>query len=261
MYDDYERLKLADSLDFMREAYGADHELVKRVLMGKTPEARAAELIDGSKLKDAAFRKQLAAGGKKAIDESTDPMIQLARSIDREARELSKRYNNEVLGVERSAYAKIARALFETEGDKIYPDATFTLRLSYGAVKGYVEDGKQVAPYTTLGGLYERVNLKGNKFPYILPPRWVEKKSAVDAKTPFNLVSTNDIIGGNSGSPLINKRGELIGLVFDGNRQSLVGNFYYDEAVNRTISVDSRGMLEILRKIFDAKEIADELTR
>jgi hypothetical protein len=261
MYDDYEKMKLADSLDFMREVYGADHELVKRVLMGKTPEARAAELIDGSKLKDAAYRKQLAAGGKKAIDESTDPMIQLARSIDREARELSKRYNNEVLGVERSAYAKIARALFETEGDRIYPDATFTLRLSYGAVKGYTEEGKQVVPYTTLGGLYERANLKGNKFPYVLAPRWLEKKAAVDMKTPFNLVSTNDIIGGNSGSPLINKRGELIGLVFDGNRQSIVGNFYYDESINRTISVDSRGMLEILRKIFDAKEIADELTR
>jgi hypothetical protein len=262
MYDDYEKMKLADSLDFLREAYGADHELVKRILAGKTPEARAAELIDGSKLKDAAYRKQLAAGGKKAIDESTDPMIQLARSIDREARDLSKRYNNEVLGVERASYAKIARALFETEGDKIYPDATFTLRLSYGAVKGYKEDdGKQITPFTTLGGLYERVNSKGNKFPYILPPRWTEKQKAIDSKTPFNVVSTNDIIGGNSGSPLINKKGELVGLVFDGNRQSIVGNFYYDEAVNRTISVDSRGMLEILGKIFDAKELADELTK
>jgi len=261
MYDDYERMKLADSLDFLRETYGADHELVKRVLQGKTPEARAAELINGTKLKDAAFRKQLAAGGRKAIEESNDPMIQLARSIDREARELSKRYNNEVLGVERTAYAKIARALFETEGDKIYPDATFTLRLSYGAVKGYMEDGKQIVPYTTLGGLYERVTLKGNKFPYVLPPRWMEKKSTIDPKTPFNFTTTNDIIGGNSGSPAINKQGELIGLVFDGNRQSIIGNFYYDEAVNRTISVDSRGMLEILRKIFDAKEIADELTK
>jgi hypothetical protein len=261
MYDDYERMKLADSLDFLRETYGADHELVKRVLQGKTPEARAAELINGTKLKDAAYRKQLAAGGRKAIEESNDPMIQLARSIDREARELSKRYNNEVLGVERTAYAKIARALFETEGDKIYPDATFTLRLSYGAVKGYMEDGKQIAPYTTLGGLYERVTLKGNKFPYVLPPRWTEKKSAIDPKTPFNFTTTNDIIGGNSGSPAINKQGELVGLVFDGNRQSIIGNFYYDEAVNRTISVDSRGMLEILRKIFDAKEVADELTK
>jgi len=261
MYDDYEKMKLADSLDFMREVYGADHELVKRILMGKTPEARAAELIDGSKLKDAAYRKQLAAGGKKAIDESTDPLIQLARSIDKEARDLSKRYNNEVLAVERAGYAKIARALFETEGDKIYPDATFTLRLSYGAVKGYTEDGKPLAPYTTLGGLYERVNQFGSKFPYVLPPRWMEKKSAVDLKTPFNVITTNDIIGGNSGSPAINQKGELIGLVFDGNRQSIVGNFYYDEAINRTISVDSRGMLEILRKIFDAKEIADELTK
>ena len=261
MYDDYERMKLADSLDFMREAYGADHELVKRVLMGKTPEARAAELIDGSKLKDAAFRKQLAAGGKKAIDESNDPFIQLARGIDKESRDLSKRYNNEVLGVERSAYAKIARALFETEGDKIYPDATFTLRLSYGAVKGYTEDGKQIAPYTTLGGLYERSKGFGEKFPYNLAPRWAEKKGSVDLKTPFNVISTNDIIGGNSGSPAINQKGELIGLVFDGNRQSIVGNFYYDEVINRTISVDSRGMLEILRKIFDAKEIADELTK
>jgi len=261
MYDDYERMKLADSLDFLRETYGADHELVKRVLQGKTPEARAAELINGTKLKDAVYRKQLATGGRKAIEESNDPMIQLARSIDREARELNKRYNNEVLGVERTAYAKIARALFETEGDKIYPDATFTLRLSYGAVKGYMEDGKQITPYTTLGGLYERVTLKGNKFPYVLPPRWMEKKSAIDPKTPFNFTTTNDIIGGNSGSPAINKQGELIGLVFDGNRQSIIGNFYYDEAVNRTISVDSRGMLEILRRIFDAKEIADELTK
>ena len=261
MYDDYERMKLADSLDFLREAYGADHELVKRILAGKTPEARAAELIDGSKLKDANYRKQLAAGGKKAIDESTDPMIQLARGIDKEARDLSKRYNNEVLGVERSAYAKIARALFDTEGDKIYPDATFTLRLSYGAVKGYTEEGKQITPYTTLGGLYDRVNQFGSKFPYVLPPRWTERKSAIDAKTPFNVISTNDIIGGNSGSPLINKKGELVGLVFDGNRQSIVGNFYYDEAVNRTISVDSRGMLEILRKIFDAKDLAEELTK
>ena len=259
MYDDYEKMKLADSLDFMREAYGADHELVKRVLMGKTPEARAAELIDGSKLKDAAFRKQLAVGGKKAINESTDPMIQLARGIDREARELSKRYNNEVLGVERSAYAKIARAQFETEGDRIYPDATFTLRLSYGTVKGYTEDGKQVAPYTTIGGLYDRSKQFGEKFPYNLPPRWAVKKSVLKLDTPYNFVSTNDIIGGNAGSPTVNKDGELVGLIFDGNRQSLVGNFYYDETVNRAISVDSRGMLEVLRKVYEANEVADEL--
>ncbi|HEX8890070.1 MAG TPA: S46 family peptidase [Pyrinomonadaceae bacterium] len=261
IYDDFEKLKLADSLSFMVETLGANNELVKRVLNGKTPEARAAELIDGTKLKDVNYRRQLAAGGKEAIDASTDPMIVLARSIDKEARDLRRRYENEVTGVERTSYAKIARALFETEGDKLYPDATFTLRLSYGAVKGYMENGHKVEPFTTLGGLYERAAKFNEKFPYNLPPRWVEKKSALNLKTPFNFVSTNDIIGGNSGSPTINKDAELVGLIFDGNIQSLVGNFYYDESVNRAISVDSRGMLEVLRKVFGASEIADELTK
>ena len=174
---------------------------------------------------------------------------------------MRKRYENEVTGVERTNYAKIARALFETEGDKLYPDATFTLRLSYGAVKGYMENGHKVEPFTTLGGLYERAAKFNEKFPYNLPPRWIEKKAALNLKTPFNFVSTNDIIGGNSGSPTINKDGELVGLIFDGNIQSLVGNFYYDEAINRAISVDSRAMLEVLRKLFNANEIADELTK
>ncbi|MDQ3817074.1 MAG: S46 family peptidase [Acidobacteriota bacterium] len=256
-----ERLKLADSLAFMRDEMGANSEIVKRVLAGKTPEARAAELIDGTMLDDVNYRKQLAAGGRKAIEDSTDPMIQLARSIDKEAREVRRRYENEVTGVERTNYAKIARALFETEGDKLYPDATFTLRLSYGAVKGYDEKGHHVEPFTTLGGLYERAAKFGYKFPYNLPPRWMEKKTALNLKTPFNFVSTNDIIGGNSGSPTINKDAELVGLIFDGNIQSLVGNFYYDESVNRAISVDSRAMLEVLRKLFNANEIADELTK
>lgn len=261
VHDDFEKLKLADSLAFMIEVFGANDPLVKRVLNGKTPEARAAELIDGTKLKDAEFRRQLAAGGQKAIDASEDPMIVLARSIDKEARDLRKRYEDEVIGVERVSYAKIARALFETKGTKLYPDATFTLRLSYGAVKGYQENGKKVQPFTTLGGLYNRSAKFSQKFPYNLPPRWMEKKSVVNSKTPFNFVSTNDIIGGNSGSPTVNKEAELVGLIFDGNIQSLVGNFYYDEAINRAISVDSRGMLEILRKVFGANEVADELTK
>jgi hypothetical protein len=261
IYNDFEKLKLSDSLAFMVEVLGADDPTVKSVLAGKTPEARAAELIDGTRLKDPEARKKLAAGGIKAIESSDDPMIQLARSIDKEAREVRKRYEQEVVGVERTSYAKIARALFETEGTKLYPDATFTLRLSYGAVKGYMENGQQIPPFTYLGGLYERSAKFGGKFPYNLAPRWVEKKDALDLKTPFNFVTTNDITGGNSGSPTINQRAELVGLIFDGNIQSLVGNFVYDESVNRAISVDSRGMIEILRKVFGANEIADELTK
>jgi hypothetical protein len=260
IHDDLEKLKLADSLGFMVELLGADHALVKQVLDGKSPEARANEIITGTKLKDPAYRKQVAAGGRKAIEESTDPMIVVARTIDAKAREVRKRYESEVVGVERANYAKIARALFDTEGTKLYPDATFTLRLSYGAVRGYTENGKKVAPFTTLGGLYARADQFKHKFPHVLPPRWMEKKSAVNPSTPFNFVSTNDIIGGNSGSPTINQNGELVGLIFDGNIQSLVGDFMYDESVNRAISVDSRGMLEVLKKVFDANHIATELT-
>lgn len=261
IHEDFEKLKLADSLAFMVELLGADHALVKQILAGKTPEARATELIEGSKLKDPAFRKEVAAGKWAAIESSTDPMIVLARTIDARARELRSRYENEVTGVERSSYAKIARARFETEGNKLYPDATFTLRLSYGAVNGYMENGKKVAPFTTLGGLYERSTNFKAEFPYNLPPRWTEKKSAVNLKTPFNFVSTNDIIGGNSGSPAINQNAELVGLIFDGNIQSLVGDFIYDESVNRAISVDSRGMLEVLRNVFGANEVVAELTK
>jgi len=261
IYDDFEKLKLADSLGFMVELLGADHPLVKQIMNGKTPEARATELIEGTKLKDVAFRKELAAGGKHAIESSTDPMIVLARLIDPKARELRKRFENEVTGVERTNYAKIARARFANEGNSIYPDATFTLRLSYGAVKGYMENGKRVTPFTTLGGLYDRAANFKYQFPYNLPPRWMEKRSAINPSTPFNFVSTDDIIGGNSGSPTINQNAELVGLIFDGNIQSLVGDFIYDESVNRAISVDVRAMREVLRKVFGAKAIADELTK
>lgn len=260
IHEDFEKLKLTDSLGFMVELLGNDNPLVKKVLDGKTPEERAEELISGTKLKDPAYRRQLAAGGMKAIEESTDPMIVVAREIDPTARELRKRFESEVTGVERANYAKIARALFETEGTKLYPDATFTLRLSYGTVAGYMENGKKVQPFTTLGGLFARSDQFKRQFPYNLPQRWYDKKSALDLNTPFNFVSTNDIIGGNSGSPTINQNAELVGLIFDGNIQSLVGDFMYDGSVNRAISVDSRGMLEVLKKVFNANEIVAELT-
>lgn len=261
IHNDFEKLKLADSLGFMVELLGADHPLVKQILSGLTPEARAAEMIDGTKLNVPEARREIARGGQAAIDASTDPMIVVARLIDSKARELRRRYESEVTGVERANYARIARARFETEGTKLYPDATFTLRLSYGTVGGYMENGKKVAPYTTLGGLFNRSTHFKAEFPYNLPQRWLDKKTSINLSTPFNFVSTNDIIGGNSGSPTINRNGELVGLIFDGNIQSLVGDFMYDGSVNRAISVDSRGMLEVLRKVFNANEVASELTK
>lgn len=260
IYDDYEQAKLANSLTFMQSEYGANHPLMKKVLKGKTPEARAAELISGTKLKDVEFRRQLATPGAMGIEDSPgDPMVELARDIDNEARAVRKRYEEEVVAVELANYAKIAHALFEDQGTKMYPDATFTLRLSHGAVKGYRENGKWVPPFTTLGGLYARSNQYHHAFPYNLPPRWTARRRFVNPRTPFNFVSDNDIVGGNSGSPIINKKAELVGLIFDGNIQSLVGNFEFDPSVNRAISVDVRGMMEILRNVFKADAIANEL--
>ena len=261
VYPAFEETKLADSLAFAEEKLGATDPTVKIMLDGKTPEARAKELVSGTKLGDAAYRKQLAEGGVKAIDESTDPMIVLARSVDAESRQLRKKYEDEVLGIERVAYGKIAKALFEIEGTKLYPDATFTLRLSYGAVKGYVEGGRKIAPYTVFSGMFDRSDKAANKDPYHLPDRWLKARAAVNPKTAINFVTSNDIIGGNSGSPVINANGEVIGLVFDGNIQSLVGNFIYDDTQNRTVAVDSRGMIEALSKVYNAKELVAELTR
>jgi hypothetical protein len=259
IYEDFEKITLADSLTFLRDELGANNETVKKVLAGKTPEARAAELVDGSKLKDIEYRKQLVAGGTKAMAESNDAMIQLARLVEETARSLQRRYETEVLANERTNYAKIARAKFDAEGTKVYPDATFTLRLSYGAVKGYQENGKLVAPFTDIAGLFKRADQFGNKDPYKLPESWSSKRAQLDLKTPFNFVSTNDIIGGNSGSPVINKKGELVGLIFDGNIQSLVGNFIFDENQNRAVSVDVRAMLYALKNVYGAKELVEEL--
>jgi Peptidase S46 len=261
IYDDLEKAKLTASLTFMRDELGANNPLVLKALGGKSPAARASELIDGTKLKDVAARKQIAAGGVKAIEDSTDPMIVLARSIDPEARAVRKRYTDELEGVEHESYAKISRALFEINGTKMYPDATFTLRLAFGPIKGYQENGKPVAPFTDFAGLYRHSAEHHNQPPYELPERWLAKKSALDLKTPLNFVAAVDSTGGNSGSPVFNKDAELVGVLFDGNIQSLIGDYVYDETQNRSVCVDSRGMLEALRKVFGANEIVNELTR
>jgi hypothetical protein len=260
IYDDLEKITLANSLTFMRDELGATHEMVKKILAGKTPEARAAELVDGSKLKEVDYRKQLVNGGAKAIAESSDAMIVLARTVDEAARALQKRFETQVQANENANYSLIARAKFDAEGTRVYPDATFTLRLSYGAVKGYQENGKPVAPFTDFAGVFKRAAKFGNKDPYKLPESWTSRKAQLNLQTPFNFVSTNDIIGGNSGSPVLNKNAELVGLIFDGNIQSLVGNFIYDASQNRAVSVDVRGMLYALKQIYNARELVEELT-
>ncbi len=261
LYPQYEEVKLADSLGAMQEMLGASDATVKLVLDGKSPADRAHDLVHTTKIGDAAFRKSLVEGGVGAVAASTDPMIKLAVAVDAESRLLRKRYEDEIVGPERAAYAKISKAIFEVEGDKLYPDATFTLRLSYGKVAGYSENGRSIAPFTMVSGAFERSTQAGNKDPYRLPEKWMKAKERLNPSTPFNFVSTNDIIGGNSGSPVINKKAEIVGLVFDGNIQSLVGAFIYDEAQNRSVSLDSRLILEALTKVYAAKEIVAEITR
>jgi hypothetical protein len=254
-----EQAKLEASLAMAVKYVGADNPLVKQVLAGKTPKARAAELVAGTKMGDAATRKALLAGGQAAIDASTDAMIQVVKLIDARARELRTKYDNEVLAVERDAYGKIAQAVFATQGDAAYPDGTFTLRMSFGQVKGYLEKGQPVTPFTEIRGLFIRGDEHKHKPPYKIPDSWMKAKASLNPTTQYNFVSTNDIVGGNSGSPVINVKGELVGLIFDGNIQSLPGYFVYDAAVNRAVSVDSRGMLEALRKVYGANWVADEL--
>jgi hypothetical protein len=255
-----EQAKLEASLTVMQQQLGSTHPLVAKIMTGKSPRDRAAELVAGTRMGDAAARKALLAGGKTAIDASTDTMIQIARLVDARARELRTKYDNEVLAVERDAYAKIAQAVFATQGDAAYPDGTFTLRLAYGQVKGYQENGRTVTPFTEVRGLYVRADEHKHQPPYKIADSWMKARATLNPSTPYNFVSTNDIVGGNSGSPVINVKGELVGLIFDGNIQSLPGYFVYDGAVNRAVSVDARGMLEALRKVYHANWIADELT-
>jgi hypothetical protein len=280
IYEDFETLKLADGLEFLAVTLGPDSDLVKKVLAGKSPRERAYELISGTKVRgvvkkedgvealDVSARKKIwedivaaAKNGKPYnLAELNDPMIEVARLVDAESRALRKRFENEVDEPKRQAHAALAKAKFALDGDKVYPDATFTLRLAFGTVKGYKEDGKNVPAFTTFEGLYKRSAEQKNKGPFELPERWVDKKSKLDLKTPFNFVCTADIIGGNSGSPVINKNAEVVGLIFDGNIQSLVLDVIFDQEQARAVSVDSRAIVEALRKVYDANDLANELT-
>ena len=258
VYDDYEILRLTDSLTDFAEKFGGNDSLVKQVLAGKSPHARAMELVSGTKLKDVEFRKNLYAKNAVALQAAHDPMLDLARMIDVPARESRKAHETQE-EIKRQAYAEIAKARFAVEGTSNYPDATFTLRLSYGKVMGYEEDGKQLPPFTDFTGLYQRSAEHDNHPPFDLPQRWIERKAQLNPATKFNFVSDADIIGGNSGSPVVNKANEFVGIIFDGNIQSLVLDCIFSDKQARAVSVDSDAISEALRKVYDAGALADEL--
>ncbi len=260
IYPEYEEAKLAHALAYWKKNM-PDHPLVERVLRGRSPEEAARDFVRNTKLADIAVRKKLAEGGKAAIEHCDDPMIKLALAVDADARAVRKEREDKVEGVEASNYALIAKAQFEDKGDSVYPDATFTLRLAFGVVKGYLVDGKSIAPFTTIGGAFQHALAHGNKEPYELPASWHEarKSAALNLETPLNFVSTADIIGGNSGSPVVNRDNEVVGLIFDGNIQSLVLDFGYDDQIARALSVDSRGIVEALRSIYHADRLVKEL--
>jgi Peptidase S46 len=259
IYEDLELFKLSFGLTKLREVLGADHPFVKKVLGKKSPQEVAQELVK-SRLADVKLREQLWQGGRDAVAASNDPMIQFARLIDPDARALRKWHDEEIEPLQLSAEEKIAAAKFAIEGKSNYPDATFTLRLSYGAVKGYEENGRHVDPITTFAGAFDRAT---GRDPFKLPDSWVHanENHQIDLATPFDFCTTNDIIGGNSGSPVINKDAEVVGLIFDGNIQSLGGDFGFDPEQNRAVAVAVGALREALAKIYRADRIVDELTR
>ncbi|MGB0716772.1 MAG: S46 family peptidase [Phycisphaerae bacterium] len=251
--------QLASGLRLMAETLGADHPVVKTALKDMSPVDRARMLVEGTRVGDIEFRKQLMAGGIAMISATNDPMIRFAAALEPEITALRDRFEAEVESVQTEAYAQVAAAKFAIEGESSYPDATFSLRLSYGTVKGYNDGDQSVKPFTDFAGLYERFESRGGVPPFHLPKRWEERRSSIDLTTPFNFVSTNDIIGGNSGSPVFNKNAEIVGLVFDGNIHTLVWNSAYTDRKARAVSVDSRGIVESLRKVYGANELVSEL--
>jgi hypothetical protein len=260
IYDAFELQRLGSGLTSLAEQLGGDDPLVVNALDGLAPQARAEQLVRECTLKEVAARHQLAAEGKAGIEACRDPLIALARLIDPEARAIRKRYEDEVESVERESYARIGAARFAVLGEDVYPDATGTLRLAFGPIKGYQEEGRAVPPFTTFAGLYERSQEHHGQPPFDLPQRWLERKDRLSLDTPLDFVCTADIIGGNSGSPVVNRAGEVIGLIFDGNLQGLAWDVAYSDTQGRAIAVDSRAIIAALRKIYDADVLADEIT-
>ena len=262
IYEDLERAKLTDSLALLLEELKHEPDVLQKALAGKGPVARAAELVNGTKLKDVEERKRIAAGGWKAIETSADTLIVLARDIDERSRLVRKEFETTVEELERQAYAEIAKLRFTKFGTSVYPDATFTLRLAFGTVKGIDDSGTKVPAWTTMGDAFEHETAHGGQDPWQLPRSWHTHKSQLGLSTPLNFASTADGVGGNSGSPVVNRAGELVGLIFDSNIPALANEFRHSSDVGgRAISVHSAGMLEAMRKIYDAGQLAQELGR
>jgi hypothetical protein len=256
VYPELEQVRLAFSLERMREYLGPDHPIVKAVLGSASPDDRARALVQGSTLADPAVRMRLFEGGQAAVAASTDPMIALARAVDAESRRLRTIFETEVDGPQRRAQQAIADARFKAYGARVYPDATFTLRLTYGSVDGWVESGTKVPPFTQLNRMYERAT---GAAPFALPKSWLDAKARLDMNSRANFVATTDIVGGNSGSPVINARGEVVGLAFDGNIHSISGSYWFDASRNRTVAVHPEFMRTALQQIYRADAIAKEL--
>jgi len=255
-YPELEKLRLSFSLDKMREILGPDSQYVHQILGKNTPEALAAMLIEKSRLGDPEVRAGLWDADLASLKASDDPMIQMALNVDGQARALRKRYEDEVEAPSDLAYEKIAKARFAINGTSDYPDATFTLRVSYGAHEGWEEKGSEVRPWTTVEELFPRVT---GAAPFRLPESWSDAREKIDSGVKFNYVGTTDIIGGNSGSPVIDKNGKLAGLIFDGNIHSISGSYWFDAAKNRSVAVHPEIMIESMRSLYDADHLLMEM--
>jgi hypothetical protein len=255
-YPSLERVLLARALARLREDLGPDHPTVRRALGSESPEEVAARALGATALGDASFRRKLWEEGKPAVDASSDPMIALARALEPESRAVRRTYEDEIQAAVRRGHEVIADARLAVRGRRDYPDATFTLRLSYGKVGAWREGKREIPPFTTFAGAFER---NTGKDPFSLPPSWLAARPRLDLATPLDLSTTNDIVGGNSGSPILDARAEVVGLAFDGNIHSLGGTYWFDPAKNRTVAVHSAAIVEALGKIYGATTLLEEL--
>ncbi|MGB5131135.1 MAG: S46 family peptidase, partial [Steroidobacteraceae bacterium] len=256
IYPDLEVLRLSFGLERMREWLGPDDPLVRKIFGNDSPDALANRLVRQSTLADPAARMALYEGGKAAVDASPDPMIRLALAVDPAARELRKRFEEQVEGPVQRGQEAIAKARFAAYGTSIYPDATFTLRLSYGAMMGWKEKGQDVRPWTEIGRAFERAT---GEAPFKIPDRWLAAKDRLDMTTPANFTTNNDILGGNSGSPVVNAAGEIVGLAFDGNIHSISGSYWFDDRMNRSVMVHPAYIKVALEQVYGAKALLDEI--